>query len=113
VAEYYSLTAADLTGRSRTAPVAFARHIAMRGERPVLPAIGDQLGGVTIRPYHGVEKVTPIWAAEQLRRDISTHGSTLAHTAWHRGFNHYSSLFAGMCHLLYTALRTLGYESLG
>ncbi len=78
VADYYSLTAADLTGRSRTAPVAAARHIAMyllREENGLsLPAIGDQLGGrdhTTVR--HGVEKVTlDLEQQEQLRRDIST-----------------------------------------
>ena len=78
VAEYYSLTAGDLTGRSRTAPVAFARHIVMyllREENGLsLPAIGDQLGGrdhTTVR--HGVEKVTlDLEQQEQLRRDIST-----------------------------------------
>ena len=78
VADYYNLTAADLTGRSRTAPVAAARHIAMyllREENGLsLPAIGDQLGGrdhTTVR--HGVEKVTlDLEQQEQLRRDIST-----------------------------------------
>jgi chromosomal replication initiator protein len=78
VAEYYKLTSADLMGRSRTAPVAFARHIAMyllREENGLsLPAIGDQLGGrdhTTVR--HGVEKVTlDLEQQEQLRRDIST-----------------------------------------
>jgi chromosomal replication initiator protein len=88
VADYYSLTAADLTGRTRTAPVAFARHIAMyllREENGLsLPAIGDQLGGrdhTTIR--HGVEKVTlDLEQQEQLRRDISTLRERLylAHT---------------------------------
>ncbi|MFN8468976.1 MAG: chromosomal replication initiator protein DnaA [Caldilineaceae bacterium] len=78
VADYYNLAAADLTGRSRTAPVAAARHIAMyllREENGLsLPAIGDQLGGrdhTTVR--HGVEKVTlDLEQQEQLRRDIST-----------------------------------------
>jgi chromosomal replication initiator protein len=78
VAEYYSLIAADLTGRSRTAPVAAARHVAMyllREENGLsLPAIGDQLGGrdhTTVR--HGVEKITlDLEKQEQLRRDIST-----------------------------------------
>ena len=78
VAGYYNLSAADLTGRSRTAPVAAARHIAMyllREENGLsLPAIGDQLGGrdhTTVR--HGVEKVTlDLEKQEQLRRDIST-----------------------------------------
>jgi chromosomal replication initiator protein len=77
VAEYYNLSSADLTGRSRTAPVAYARHVAMyllREENGLsLPAIGDQLGGrdhTTVR--HGVEKVTQdLEKQEQLRRDIS------------------------------------------
>jgi chromosomal replication initiator protein len=76
VAEYYKLTAADLLGRSRTAPVAAARHVAMyllREENGLsLPAIGEQLGGrdhTTVR--HGVEKVTQdLEQQEQLRRDI-------------------------------------------
>ena len=78
VAGYYNLSAIDLTGRSRTAPVAAARHIAMyllREENGLsLPAIGDQLGGrdhTTVR--HGVEKITlDLEQQEQLRRDIST-----------------------------------------
>jgi chromosomal replication initiator protein len=77
VAEYYNLSPVDLTGRSRTAPVAYARHVAMyllREENGLsLPAIGDQLGGrdhTTVR--HGVEKVTQdLEKQEQLRRDIS------------------------------------------
>jgi chromosomal replication initiator protein len=78
VAEFYELTAADLTGRGRTAPVAGARHVAMyllREENGLsLPAIGDHLGGrdhTTVR--HGVEKITQdLEQQEQLRRDIST-----------------------------------------
>jgi chromosomal replication initiator protein len=78
VAEYFELTALDLTGRGRTAPVAAARHVAMyllREENGLsLPAIGDHLGGrdhTTVR--HGVEKVTQdLEQQEQLRRDIST-----------------------------------------
>lgn len=76
VAEYYNFTTADLTGRSRTAPVAHARHVAMyllRTENALsLPAIGDQLGGrdhTTVR--HGVEKMNgDIEQDETLRRDI-------------------------------------------
>ena len=78
VAEYYGLLAADLLGRGRTAPVAFARHVVMyllREENGLsLPAIGDQLGGrdhTTVR--HGVEKITlDLEQQEGLRRDIST-----------------------------------------
>jgi chromosomal replication initiator protein len=78
VAEYYGLVAPDLLGRGRTAPVAFARHVAMyllREENGLsLPAIGDQLGGrdhTTVR--HGVEKITnDLEQQEALRRDIST-----------------------------------------
>jgi chromosomal replication initiator protein len=78
VAHYYGLTTADLLGRVRTAPVAFARHVAMyllREENGLsLPAIGDQLGGrdhTTVR--HGVEKITQdLEQQEALRRDIST-----------------------------------------
>lgn len=79
MAEYYGLTTVDLR-RGRTAPVAFARHVAMyllREESGLsLPslAIGDQLGGrdhTTVR--HGVEKIT-LDSEQQgaLRRDIST-----------------------------------------
>ncbi len=78
VAEYYGLCAADLTGRTRTAPVSFARHVAMyllREENGLsLPAIGDQLGGrdhTTVR--HGVEKITAdLEQQELLRRDITS-----------------------------------------
>lgn len=77
VATFYGLTASDLLGRGRTAPVAFARHVAMyllREENGLsLPAIGDQLGGrdhTTVR--HGVEKIThDLEQQEALRRDIS------------------------------------------
>jgi chromosomal replication initiator protein len=77
VAEYYKLAAADLIGRTRTAPVAYARHVAMyllREENGLsLPIIGDHLGGrdhTTVR--HGVEKVTlDLEQQEELRRDIS------------------------------------------
>lgn len=78
VAEFYGLGTIDLLGRGRTAPVAFARHVAMylmREENGLsLPAIGDQLGGrdhTTVR--HGVEKITQdLEQQENLRRDIST-----------------------------------------
>jgi len=78
VAEFYGLTGADLLGRTRTAPVAFARQVAMyllREENGLsLPAIGDHLGGrdhTTVR--HGVEKITrDLEGQENLRRDISS-----------------------------------------
>lgn len=77
VAEHYHLAAADLTGRSRTAPIAHARQVAMyllREESALsLPAIGDHLGGrdhTTVR--HGVEKVmTDLEQDELLRKDIT------------------------------------------
>ena len=77
VAEYYGFTVADLTGRSRTAPIAHARHVAMyllRAENALsLPAIGDVLGGrdhTTVR--HGVEKMTAdVEQDESLRHDVT------------------------------------------
>ena len=77
VAEYFGLTAADLTGRRRTANIAHARHIAMfllREDSGLsLPAIGDHLGNrdhTTI--HHGVDKISAdIEQDEVLRRDLT------------------------------------------
>jgi chromosomal replication initiator protein len=77
VAQHYGLTVADLTGRSRTAPIAHARQVTMyllREESALsLPAIGDHLGGrdhTTVR--HGVEKIhTDLERDELLRKEVT------------------------------------------
>ncbi len=77
VAAYFGLTAADLTGRRRTADVAHARQVAMyllREENSLsLPAIGEHLGGrdhSTIS--HGVEKVTNDMQGSETLRQVIT-----------------------------------------
>jgi chromosomal replication initiator protein len=77
VAEYFKLTAADLTGRKRTKAIAGARQIAMyflREEHGLsLPVIGTLLGGrdhSTVR--YGIEKVNDDLADDEaLRQTIS------------------------------------------
>ncbi len=77
VAEYFKLTAADLTGRKRTKAIAGARQIAMyflREEHALsLPVIGTLLGGrdhSTVR--YGIEKVNDdLVDDEALRQTIS------------------------------------------
>ncbi|MBK8049455.1 MAG: hypothetical protein IPK16_21470 [Anaerolineales bacterium] len=77
VAEYYNLGADDLTGRSRIAAIAHARHVAMyllRKENGLsLPVIGDCLGGrdhTTAR--HGIEKIErEVEHDETLRNDVA------------------------------------------
>lgn len=76
VADYFRLTVADLTGRTRTKEVAYARQVAMyllREENGLsLPAIGGLLGGrdhSTVR--YGVEKVeTDLVEDDELRRHL-------------------------------------------
>jgi chromosomal replication initiator protein len=76
VADHFRLTLADLTGRTRTKEVAYARQVAMymlREENALsLPVIGHLLGGrdhSTVR--YGVEKVTlDMEDDEELRRHI-------------------------------------------
>ncbi|MBI1296517.1 chromosomal replication initiator protein DnaA [bacterium] len=76
VADYFRLTVADLTGRTRTKEVAYARQVAMyllREENGLsLPAIGGLLGGrdhSTVR--YGVEKVeTDLIEDDELRRHL-------------------------------------------
>lgn len=76
VAEHFRLTLADLTGRTRTKEVAYARQVAMymlREENALsLPVIGHLLGGrdhSTVR--YGVEKVAlDMEEDEELRRHI-------------------------------------------
>ncbi|MEZ4640817.1 MAG: helix-turn-helix domain-containing protein [Caldilineaceae bacterium] len=76
VADYFRLTVDDLTGRTRTKEVAYARQVAMyllREENGLsLPAIGGLLGGrdhSTVR--YGVEKVeTDLAEDDELRRHL-------------------------------------------
>ncbi len=77
VAAYHGLTAADLTGRRRTADVARARQIAMfllREENALsLPAIGDHLGGRDHSTVsHGVEKITGDMQGDEMLRQAIT-----------------------------------------
>jgi chromosomal replication initiator protein len=76
VAEYFGMTIEDLTGRTRTKEIAYARQAAMyllREENGLsLPVIGQMLGGrdhSTVR--YGVEKVTEdMEDDDELRRHI-------------------------------------------
>ncbi|MBX3000075.1 MAG: chromosomal replication initiator protein DnaA [Caldilineaceae bacterium] len=78
VAEHFHLTLEDMTGRTRTKEVAYARQVAMymlREENALsLPVIGHLLGGrdhSTVR--YGVEKVAlDMEEDEELRRHILT-----------------------------------------
>lgn len=77
VATYFGMTAADLTGRRRTADVARARQIAMfllRAENALsLPAIGGHLGGRDHSTVsHGVEKITSDMQHDEMLRQAIT-----------------------------------------
>ena len=77
VAAHYGLTAADITGRRRTAEIAHARQVAMyllREEHALtLPNIGILVGGrdhTTVR--HGVGRIAELQGEdERVRRDLA------------------------------------------
>lgn len=77
-AKYYDFSSSDLKGKSRKAPVAMARHVAMYLIKTELDApyerIGDLFGGrdhTTV--MHGVEKVGKISRVDsQIRNDVSS-----------------------------------------
>ena len=77
MAAHYGLTAADITGRRRTAEIAHARQVAMyllREEHALtLPNIGILVGGrdhTTVR--HGVGRIAELQGEdERVRRDLA------------------------------------------
>ncbi len=82
-AKYYNFSTTDLKGKSRKAPIATARHVAMYILKTELEApyekIGESLGGrdhTTV--MHGVEKIgVAIKENPQVRRDVNTIKSML------------------------------------